>query len=86
MLSSVINFLSCLFLGKSKPSYQSSFTEYELIFPFLIFSLKALILIVEIILKKIKEILDKKMKALRRKGKTFISLEQTLLFTMFMKK
>ena len=29
-------------------------------------------------MKKIKEILDKKMKALRRKGKNFLSLEQTV--------
>lgn len=78
-LSSFINFVSRLFLGKSKPCHQSSFTEYELIlFPFFVFSLKALILTVETILKKIKEIYDKKMKALRRKGKAFISLEQTL--------
>ena len=47
---------------------------------FLIFSLKALILRAEIILKEIKEILDKNMKALRRKGKNSVSLEQTLLF------
>ena len=81
MLSSFINFVSCLFLGKSKPCHRSRFTEYELIFlPFFLFSLKALILIVETILKKINEIYDKKMKALRRKGKAFISLEQTLLF------
>ena len=37
-------------------------------------------------MKKIKEILDKKMKALRRKGKNSVSLEQTLLFRVFMKK
>ena len=63
--------MSCVFLGKSKPCHQSSFTEYELIFfPFLVFSLKALILIVETILKKITEIYDKKMKDLIRKGKS----------------
>ena len=83
-LSSFINFVSCVFLGKSKPCHQSSFTEYELVFfPFFVFSLKALILIVETILKTIKEIYDKKMKALRRKGKAFISLEQTLFFSVY---
>lgn len=59
-VSRFINFLACLFSWEAQALLPAQFHCAQAHFSFLIISLEGLIIIVEIILKKIKEILDNK--------------------------